>query len=486
MFWRNAPAKAASPRAARYWSLARRLTWLYTGATALLLILACAYLYWTQVANLAREDNAFLVNKIRDCRRLLRRGAAGRAPLVNEVRTEARTSPIKYYLRILGSQERRILATPGMDRLLPPRVFPIAAATAGPRGVHFRVSAHHVFLLSAGQAMGPAPARRRRVVQVALDISRETALTADYRRDLLLVVLLGTSFSWLVGAWIARRGLKPLRDMTAATERITARQLHERMRPDGWPAELASLARSFDRMLDRLEDSFRRLAQFSADLAHELRTPINNLRGEAGVALSQLRSAEEYRRTLESSLEEYARLARLIDNLLFLARTDDPTAVGTRTPCDARRAAETVREFYAAVAEDRAIRVRCDGQGTVHADPVLLRQAISNLLSNALNYTSAGGSVTIQVQPRTDRGLEVIVSDTGSGIAPEHLPHIFDRLYRADPARSRHPDGAGLGLAIVQSIMIRHGGSVAVHSAPGQGATFTLSFPPEPDSTFVS
>lgn len=258
---------------------------------------------------------------------------------------------------------------------------------------------------------------------------------------------------------------------------MTASQLHERIGGDGWPAELASLARSFDRMLDRLEDSFQRLSQFSADLAHELRTPINNLRGEAGVALSQARAPEEYQRTLESSLEEYARLTRLVDNLLFLARADSPTTGITREHCDARKAIEAVGEYYDALAKDRGVEFRCEGQGHVHADPVLFRQAISNLLSNALNHTSHGGQVLVQTSPRADGGLEINISDAGCGIASEHLPHIFDRLYRADPARSQHPDGAGLGLAIVKSIMMLHGGSVEVQSELGKGTRFTLLFP---------
>ena len=232
-------------------------------------------------------------------------------------------------------------------------------------------------------------------------------------------------------------------------------------------------------MLDRLEDSFRRLSQFSADLAHELRTPVNNLRGEAGVALSKARTAEEYRRTLESSLEELARLTRLIDNMLFLARADgagvNPLA---RSSFDARKEIEAVCEFYRALAEDRGVAVSCEGAGVAGADPMLFRQAVSNLLSNALNYTPHGGRVVFQLREREDHGLEVCTRDTGCGIAPEHLPRIFDRLYRVDSSRSQHPNGAGLGLAIVKSIMTLHQGAVEAQSTLGQGTTITLSFPP--------
>ncbi|MGH8583160.1 MAG: heavy metal sensor histidine kinase, partial [Gammaproteobacteria bacterium] len=256
-------------------------------------------------------------------------------------------------------------------------------------------------------------------------------------------------FSCGVGVFVARRGLQPLKDIATAADCISASQLHERIAAKAWPEELASLARSFDQMLDRLEDSFSRLSQFSADLAHELRTPINNLRGEAGVALSHARTPEEYRRTLESSLEEYARLSRLIDNLLFLARADGPMTSVARKPCDARKAIEVVREFYEALAADRGIEVACGGEATLEADPVLFRQAISNLLANALNCTARGGKVSISVQRQGDRTVKVSVSDSGCGIPAEHLPKIFDRFYRVGPARSRQPNASGLGLAIV-------------------------------------
>jgi two-component system heavy metal sensor histidine kinase CusS len=278
---------------------------------------------------------------------------------------------------------------------------------------------------------------------------------------------------------VARSGLQPLKEITRATEHITASQLHERLAARGWPEELDSLGRSFDRMLDRLEDSFQRLSQFSADLAHELRTPVNNLRGEAGVALSKVRTAQEYRRTLESSLEEYARLTRLIDNMLFLARAEGAGRNQLKSlTFDARKETESVCEFYEALAEDRGVEVRCEGVAKVNADPVLFRQAVSNLLSNALNSTSHGGRVRFSLYQHEHGSCQVSVDDTGCGIAPEHLSRIFDRFYRIDKARSRNPNGAGLGLAIVKSIMALHDGTVDVRSQIGNGTQFTLTFPP--------
>jgi two-component system heavy metal sensor histidine kinase CusS len=468
-----------SPILTRRWSISRRLTVLYVATTAILLVVAAAYLYWSQVKNLEREDNDFLATKIEDCRRLLQERPNDDRLLVNEVQTEPAASIIKYYERVLDSRGRVVLETPGMTVLLPVASFPVAKeSTKIPsRGKVWKAATGETCLLITAKATVAPEGARPRIVQVALDISAEEALLTGYRRKLMAVVVLGASFAWVMGAFVTRRGLQPLKDIAKATEHITASQLHERIIAKDWPHELASLAHSFDQMLDRLEDSFTRLSQFSADLAHELRTPINNLRGEAGVALSKTRTPEQYRRVLESSLEEFARLSRLIDNLLFLARADSPITGVERSSFDARKAIGAVAEFYEALADDKGVGICCQGEGSVNADPTLFRRAVSNLLSNALNHTARDGQVDMKIIQCADRGVEVVVSDTGCGIPREHLPRIFDRLYRADSARAGHPNGAGLGLAIVKSIMTLHGGTVEVRSEVGKGSSFTLRFP---------
>jgi two-component system heavy metal sensor histidine kinase CusS len=476
-------------RPARHWSIARRLALLYASTSLLMLILAATYLYWSLVGDVERDDNAFLANKIQECRRLLSEGPRDRPLLAHEIQTEATASEfIKYFVRLLDERGQIELETSGMSNLLPTGSFPapIAAEQAPKRGLVKQLASGASYSLMAAKASATGEGSHSRTLQVALEVTSDEALISGYRWKLLLVVLLGMLFSGVAGILVARRGLRPLKAITDATERITASQLHERMVANGWPEELDCLARSFDRMLDRLEDSFQRLSRFSADLAHELRTPVNNLRGEAGVALSQARTAEEYRHTLESSLEEYARLTRLIDNMLFLARADGPSTSIVRAPCDARKAIELVREYYEALAEDRGVEVRCEGDGVVNVEPVLFRQAVSNLLSNALNYTPRGGQVHITIRDRDDRGREVCVSDTGCGIPVEHLPRVFDRLYRVDPSRSQHPNGAGLGLAIVKSIMTLHGGSVTARSEIGKGTSFTLIFPSTPSAATIT
>jgi two-component system heavy metal sensor histidine kinase CusS len=229
-------------------------------------------------------------------------------------------------------------------------------------------------------------------------------------------------------------------------------------------------------MLKRLEDSFARLSQFSADLAHELRTPIGNILGEAQVALTRDRAPGEYREVIASTIAECERLSGIVDNLLFVARVDAAREPIAWKQFDARAAVEKIAAFYQTIAEDRHVAINCSGEGEIHADPVLFQRAVSNLVDNALRFTPEGGTIQISIAGK-DAQSEVTVSDNGCGIAPEHLPRVFDRFYRADSSRSS--DGAGLGLALVRSIVELHGGSAAIESKIGQGTTVKLTFPLE-------
>jgi two-component system heavy metal sensor histidine kinase CusS len=281
----------------------------------------------------------------------------------------------------------------------------------------------------------------------------------------------------LIAIIVTRRGLLPLRQMAQSLERIGPDQLKERIGSTGWPRELQPLAIAFDQMLKRLDDSFTRLSQFSADLAHELRTPIANMLGEAQVALTRDRAAAEYRETIESTVAECERLSRIVDNLLFVARVDAAREPIARKWFDARVAIEKIAAFYQTVADDHNVTISCSGDGQIYADPDLFERAVGNLLDNALRFTAEHGAIRVAVS-RHNRDFEVTVSDNGSGIATEHLPRVFDRFYRAES--SRGSDGAGLGLALVKSIVELHGGSAAIQSELNHGTTVVLRFPAAP------
>jgi two-component system heavy metal sensor histidine kinase CusS len=312
---------------------------------------------------------------------------------------------------------------------------------------------------------------------VAVDLEHERELLGAYRRGLWLVLAVGLVLAVVVGYRITHHGLRPLKDIAAAIERTSSTRLAERLEERGLPAELSTLAATFNAMLNRLEDAFGRLSQFSSDIAHELRTPVNNLRLDAEVALSRQRPAEEYRETLGSLLEEFVRLSRLIDSLLFLARTENPQTQIRRDPIRVDQELEAIREFYEAPAGEAGIQLKVEAPCAITAplDRTLFQRAVGNLVENALAHTPPGGMVTLSAGER-DGAVRVEVADTGEGIPAFELAHVFDRFRRADPSRSRHSGGLGLGLAIVKSITVLHGGEVAMESEVGRGTRVTLMF----------
>ncbi len=232
-------------------------------------------------------------------------------------------------------------------------------------------------------------------------------------------------------------------------------------------------------MLDGLEDSFERISRFSADIAHDLRTPVNNIRGEAEVALTRARTIDEYRDALESSLEEAVRLSDLISNLLFLARTESPLNHLRLEQVNVSELVEGVREYYDASAVEAGIILTSVGGSEpviAELDRTLIQRALGNLVSNAVAHTLDGGTVAIQIYCEAARVL-IEVTDTGVGIPPEALPRVFDRFFRVDSSRSKASGGTGLGLAIVQGIMSLHGGNAEIASEPGVGTRVTLRMP---------
>ncbi len=452
------------------------LTLYYTLSVFSLLTAASAFLYFGLERSMDQENWDYLRQKMLVLTQILATQPFNRSGVEQEVHEEAeisRRSRSPFFLRILGLNDQLVIETPGMASLLPASVFPMADA-GEPRQRSWR-SGNENFLLGSASVSAPAPASLHWHIQAALNVGSEQWLLVRYRRDIAMVLISGVLMASAAGAVVTRRGLRPLTDITRATERIDAHQLQERMPAGHWPKELVSLAVAFDRMLDRLQESFARLSQFSADLAHELRTPINNLMGEAQVALSRPRTPAEYARLLQSALEEQGRLARMIDSMLFLAQADQTCSALAPILLDGRTELQAVSDFYQALAEEQGVELLCKGENRVAADPVLLRRALSNLLSNALKYTPRGGRVTLLAAENSSTVPTLSVIDSGIGIAAEHLPKLGDRFYRVEPSRAG-PAGAGLGLAIVRSIMGLHGGKLLIRSAVGRGTTASLVF----------
>jgi two-component system heavy metal sensor histidine kinase CusS len=316
------------------------------------------------------------------------------------------------------------------------------------------------------------------IVQVATDRTMEQEILAGYEERLWYALGAALVACAAAGYVIARRGLRPIREISATAANIRPTNLGERITLKGLPAELHRFAGAFNAMLDRLEEAFERLSRFSADIAHELRTPLNNLRGELDVALQKRRSPEEYAEAIGSSLEECARLGRIIDSLLFLARAEDPQTQIDRETFNIGDEIGNIREFFEPVAHESGVQIVSDVSApmTASLNRPLFQRAIGNLMSNALAHTPSGGSVTLRARSE-GANISMEVLDTGHGIAPDDLPHVFDRFYRADRSRTPTSGGVGLGLAIVKSIAELHQGSVDIESEIGKGTRVRLLFP---------
>jgi two-component system heavy metal sensor histidine kinase CusS len=451
-------------------SIAWELIVLFTVATSLLLACGLGVFYAIVVRHAFAEDDAVLADKVSTLNGDLHEN--GPDAFAQELSAGQEGEQTAYWIRMVDAEGGTYAETPGMNQLLPPDSFPLPAKLAS--AVQNRKDYRNGRKLFSLVAVNDDSGGRAYTLQIAQDRSSDEGVEHNFA--VLFAVVLASSAlgSGLIAITVTRRGLRPLQEMTQSFARVGPTHLKERVTPSGWPRELQPLALAFDDMLQRLDDSFTRLSQFSADLAHELRTPIANMLGEAQVVLTRDRTAAEYRQTIESTIGECERLSRIVDNLLFVARVDAAREPIARQQFDARAAVEKIAAFYQTVADDRHVTITCSGEGQIYADPTLFERAVGNLLDNALRFTPENGAIGIGLSGRNS-SFEVAVHDNGCGIAPEHLRRVFDRFYRAEPSRSS--DGAGLGLALVKSIVDLHGGYATIHSEPALGTTVTLLFP---------
>ena len=281
----------------------------------------------------------------------------------------------------------------------------------------------------------------------------------------------------MLAAWLAVRwGHAPLRRISSTIRGVTSDHLHVRLAPGDVPIELEPLAASFNEMRNQLQASFLRLTHFSADIAHELRTPVTNLTTQTQVALSKARDPEAYREVLYSGLEEMERLGKMIGDMLYLAQADNQLSTPEMVDIDLASEVGALFDFFEALAEDQGIKLEVAGSAPmIRGDRLMIRRALSNLISNAPRYTARGDAIRVQLED-LGQSVRVRVLNRGPTIAPAHLANLFDRFYRADPSRQRKGDGAGLGLAIVRSIVEAHSGKVGVESADGE-TSFWMTFP---------
>lgn len=458
-------------------SLAARLTAWYATTTFLLVAAAGVVQYRALDRDLAGEDDRLVVETL---------VAAERGPGSNAIpmTASARDAALGPLVRELD-RDCRVVRGAWPVSAPPPLCPPTTVVREGtspdsltggavfrswrsPTGRTWRIAA------------GPPDAAGHRL-EVALDRWTDDRVLADYRRKLSFVLAATLVLSAALGYALARRGLAPLRLLGQRMATVSARSLDQRIDriPDA-PDEVQSLVATFDAMLDRLQGAFTALSQFSAELAHEFRTPLHILRQQTEVALAQHRTPSAYREVLGSTLEEIERLRRLVDDTLFLARAEDPRATIPRTPLNVASELREVADYLMALAEDRSVLLTVDAPSVlvVSADRTLFRRALVNVVTNAIRHTPAAGQVALEGRA-TDSGVVVEVRDTGEGMPPEALARVFERYFRASAAGSdaNGSEGAGLGLAIVRGIMRLHGGTAEAESTMGIGTRLRLTFP---------
>jgi two-component system heavy metal sensor histidine kinase CusS len=451
----------SSKTGAKGWSIRVRLTlWFGAAACALAGVVAGAN-YWFLEAHRDREADEGLAEWAADIHK------------VRDRNPDAYSGSGEYPLRVIGPDQRVRYESPAMAAFAV-SAFPEPTPTGvdGTVGTDCTVGGRSYRLVSC-RIEGWT-------YQFAYDRTANVNLFAQHRRNLLLAVTPTVVLALLGGYVLTWRGLRPLREVATTVRGVAPGHLGNRIPVAALPAELWVVADAFNEVMDRLQDAFARLDQFAADVAHELRTPVHNLRGGIEVALGQDRTPDDYRRALGAALNEADRIGRLVDRLLFLAQAEDPRREVRREATDVAMELNDVREFFAPVAAEAGVTV-CVVAAVLPPFPLdraLFQRAVSNLVSNGLAHTPTGGSVKL-IAEADQTGLCVAVADTGTGIPPEDIPQLFDRFFRSRAARASGR-GVGLGLAIVRRVTELHGGGVTVESEPGRGTVVRMTFPSPP------
>ncbi|AMS20958.1 two-component sensor histidine kinase [Pseudomonas synxantha] len=431
-------------------SLASRLALLFAACTAVVSLIAGVLFNRASEAHFIELDQQLLDSKLVALRSALqgvdsREAFALRGP---QWRAELDHQP-DFTLRITAADQRWVDGAPYLSVPAAPGLHSLQNA-----GTDYRV---YNAPLTPGQPGSPQ-------LSLILDITHHQHFLERMQRLIWLTVGLSALATALLGAWAARSGLRPLRRMGEVAASVSAHSLTQRLPQAQMPVELAELAQAFNAMLGRLDDAFQRLSAFSADIAHELRTPLSNLLTQTQVILTQPRPLEDYREALHSNLEELQWMAQLVNDMLYLAKADHGLLMPNREALNLGDEVDALLEFFTLLAEDAQVTLVREGTAHTLGDRGMLRRALSNLLDNALRFTPPGGEVRV----RMDEGVTLMVENTGDGIPAQLLPRLFDRFYRADPSRrAGSSEHAGLGLAITQSIVRAHGGRIYCESQAG-------------------
>ena len=459
------------------WSLTAQLGALFAFISVFVFSVLGIYLYQALVSQLQERDDTNLVECILFIRHVLEETADVDSIRLHPHRFLEAVNIHGEFSLLIQAKNREILVRNNVQYSFTDAAAPIPAAVI-PEPSHVRNAVQrNEQNLRVIRALGSVGATGTEVtITLARSSNGLAAVLATYRLKVVIAGLIGAVLTALLGFIVVRCGLGKVKLFAGQAQQITAHNLEIRLDAQSAPAELRVLADSFNEVLNRLQSSLNNLSEFAGDLAHDLRTPLNNLMVQTEVVLSQPRETEEYQNLLSSNYEEFGRLARMVESMLFLARADHDQVALSTEQLDAHGELTRITEYFEGPASEAGVLLLLIATGTVHADAHLLRRAVSNLVSNAIRYTTRGNTIVLRTVADQD-GVHLSVSNTGPSIVAEDLPRLFDRFYRSDKSRSSISASAGLGLAIVKSIMSLHHGSAQVQSEQDGVTTFTLFFP---------
>ena len=316
------------------------------------------------------------------------------------------------------------------------------------------------------------------ILQMSMYLRDVYKSSKHFRENLVMIIPALIIVSFAGGWFISRRSLAPVGEIIRSASEITSLNLDKRIKSVATGDELEELTSTINLMLDRLEEAFERIVQFTSDVSHELRTPIATLRAGTDIILGKKRTAEEYLALHENNLIEYEKISRMIDDLLTLLRSDSGRKILNLNSINLSCMVDDLSEKFMIIAGSKSVKFFVNNKWKVKikGDWALLSRALCNLLDNAVKYTPSGGNVSVTIKDNGDEVL-IIIKDTGVGIVKKDLGRIFDRFYRSDPSRSRNTGGSGLGLSIVKNIVELHNGRIEVSSNQGKGSVFTVTLP---------
>jgi len=462
----------------RSWTLAFRVSALFALIACLVVTGLGMYLYNSARQSLEIRADYTLIGRVEHFRNLLH-------DLYNVEQMEQRPA---LFESMLGNEQdvrifRRLGEMPFIninpDSLVPPPMTPVAI------GMPLAITSLHDGMRADGvrvrwvAALADVGNHNDTVEIVAAYVmTQESRMMTVYLWRVVAAVALTVLLTAMLGFLVLRRDLMPLTRMSKRAAEITPANLSTRLREEDAPAELRQLASALNAMLDRLENGYEHLSQFSADLAHEIRTPVNILMGQTQVTLGQRRNVEEYEQLLESNLEELTRLSRIIENILFLAQADHAALTVDRSAIALADELQKIADYFEGVAAERdmVFEVKAAPGVRCRANLIMWRRAVSNLMVNAVRYGETGTAIRIAVQHDSD-GVRIAVENRATPMTQQQMERMFDRFYRGDKSRSEYTESNGLGLAIVKAIMTLHGGAAAVTCTADGWISFSLLFP---------